>query len=60
MEPIEHNYISRPETFSVKETAWFNPLTETFNLDQIPKEIKNLIKEIGYKKKDLKNKEIAK
>ena len=60
MEPIEHMYISRPQTFTLADTKWFNPLTETFNIDEIPKEVKNLIKEIGYKKKDLKNRETAK
>ena len=60
MEPIEHMQISRPQTFTLADTKWFNPLTETFNIDEIPKEVKNLIKEIGYKKKDLKNRETAK
>jgi len=30
-------------------------LTQKFNLNELPSEIKNLIKQIGYKKKDLLN-----
>jgi len=52
--------VSRPYTFVKRDTAWFDPLTQTFNLKELPSEIKNLIKQIGYKKKDLTNPEKAK
>ena len=33
IEPFENGQISRPISFDVRETAWFNSLTETFNVD---------------------------
>lgn len=30
---LEEGLISRPFSFSRKETAWFNPVTQTFNID---------------------------
>lgn len=46
---------SRPISFNKRDTAWYDPLTQKFNLNELPSEIKNLIKQIGYKKKDLIN-----
>ena len=57
---ITSKYISRPTSVTQKETPWFNHITQTFNLEQLPNEIKILIKQIGIKKKDLKNPDKAK
>jgi cupin superfamily acireductone dioxygenase involved in methionine salvage len=52
--------VSRPLSFKKRDIAWFDPLTQTFNLKELPSEVKNIIKQIGYKKKDLLNPEKAK
>ena len=54
------NYFSKPIKCKNNETAWYNPVTQTFNLEEIPNEMKILIQQIGYKKKDLKNPKTAK
>lgn len=46
-------------TFEKKEHAGWDPLTQTFIMSEIPKEIKTLLKKAGFKKKDLKSKETA-
>jgi hypothetical protein len=46
-------------TFEKKEHAGWDPITQTFILSDIPKEIKTLLKKAGFKKKDLKSKETA-
>jgi hypothetical protein len=51
--------ISRPSTFEKKEHAGWDPITQTFIMSDIPKEIKSLLKKAGFKKKDLKSKETA-
>ena len=51
--------ISRPLTFEKKEHAGWDPITQTFIMTEIPKEIKSLLKKAGFKKKDLKSKETA-
>ena len=51
--------ISRPLTFEKKEHAGWDPMTQTFIMSDIPKEIKTLLKKAGFKKKDLKSKETA-
>ena len=51
--------ISRPVSFAKKEHAGWDPMTQTFILGEIPKEIKTLLKKAGFKKKDLKMKETA-
>lgn len=44
---------SRPISCKTSGDTWFNIGTQTFIIEQIPWEIKNLIKAIGYRKKDL-------
>lgn len=51
--------ISRPLSFEKKEHAGWDPKTQTFILNEIPKEIKQLLKKAGFKKKYLKSKETA-
>ena len=51
--------ISRPISFEKKEHAGWDPMSQTFILADIPKEIKTLLKKAGFKKKDLKSKETA-
>ena len=51
--------ISRPIIFEKKDHAGWDPVSQTFLLNDIPKEIKNLLKKAGFKKKDLKQKETA-
>jgi hypothetical protein len=46
-------------TFEKKEHAGWDPLTQTFIMSEIPKEIKTLLKKAGFKKKDLKSKTTA-
>jgi ketol-acid reductoisomerase len=53
-----HN-ISKPLSFEKKEHAGWDPKTQTFIMNEIPKEIKTLLKKAGFKKKDLKSKETA-
>ncbi|CDW79346.1 neural wiskott-aldrich syndrome protein [Stylonychia lemnae] len=54
------NYdITRPLLFERKEHAGWDPVTQTFILNEVPKEIKILLKKAGFKKKDLKKKETA-
>lgn len=52
--------LSRPVSFKKGGIEWWNPLTQTFNLKEMPSEIKNLIKQIGYRKRDLLKPEKAK
>ena len=51
--------ISKPLSFAKKEHAGWDPVSQTFLLNEIPKEIKTLLKKAGFKKKDLKSKETA-
>lgn len=46
-------HLSRPVKVTLRDAEWFDPLTQTFLLDEMPSEIKNLIKQIGWKRKDL-------
>ncbi len=52
------NY-TKPFSFERKEHAGWNPNSQTFQLDQVPHEIKNLLKKAGFKKKHLKSKDMA-
>lgn len=45
--------LSRPVKCTEKGIEWYDSLTNTFNLKEMPSEIKNIIKQIGYKKRDL-------
>jgi len=45
--------------FERKEHAGWDPVSQTFILNEVPKEIKILLKKAGFKKKDLKKKETA-
>ena len=56
---IDNPEISKPNFFERKEHAGWNPSTSTFALNEVPKEIKLLLKKAGFKKKDLKSKETA-
>ena len=51
--------ITKPLFFEKKEHAGWDPKSQTFILNDIPKEIKTLLKKAGFKKKDLKSKETA-
>lgn len=51
--------ISKPYSFERKEHAGWDPVTQTFILNEVPQEIKHLLKKAGFKKKDLKKKETA-
>ena len=51
--------ISRPISCLKKDAAWFDTIADVFILNLIPQEIKTLIKQIGYKKKDLVTPETA-
>ena len=51
--------VSKPAYFTKKEHAGWNPITQTFNLKQMPASIKNLLKKAGFKKKALTNRETA-
>ena len=55
----ESSIISRPKQVIEKEASWYNRNTGVFNIDEIPKEVKNIIKQIGIRKKDLLNPERA-
>ena len=56
----KYDFISRPMSFKKSGVSWFDPTTNTFIIDEIPDEIKNIIKQIGFKKKDLQKPEKAK
>lgn len=51
--------ISKPLSFERKEHAGWDPISQTFILNEVPKEIKMLLKKAGFKKKDLKKKGTA-
>ena len=51
--------VSKPNYFTKKEHAGWNPITQTFNLKSMPAAIKNLLKKAGFKKKALTNRETA-
>eukprot|EP00347_Sterkiella_histriomuscorum_P002362 403368446 len=51
--------ITKPLVFQRKEHAGWDPSTQTFILNEVPREIKQLLKKAGFKKKHLKKKEIA-
>lgn len=51
--------ISKPLAFERKEHAGWDPTTQTFILNEVPREIKHLLKKAGFKKKHLKKKETA-
>mmetsp|Transcript_41555 Transcript_41555/g.30546 ORF Transcript_41555/g.30546 Transcript_41555/m.30546 type:complete len:252 (-) Transcript_41555:603-1358(-) len=51
--------IKRPTSFSKEEHAGWDPITQTFILNELPKDIKILLKKAGFKRRDLKNKETA-
>jgi hypothetical protein len=51
--------VSKPMYFAKKEHAGWNPITQTFNIKEMPNSIKNLLKKAGFKKTALKNKETA-
>lgn len=36
--------ISKPHSAKSSETAWWNPITQTFNVKELPNEIKDLIR----------------
>ena len=40
----ESSIISRPKLVVEKEASWYNRNTGVFNIDEIPKEVKNIIK----------------
>ena len=51
--------IGVPKNFEKKEHTGWDPVTLTFNLHEIPKDIKVLLKKAGFKKKHLKSKDTA-
>jgi len=53
------NEISKPVYFERKEHAGWDPVTQTFILNEVPTEIKQILKKAGFKKKDLKQKDTA-
>lgn len=51
--------LSRPTIFVRKQHNGWNPLTQTFNIKDCPKELRDMLKKAGFKKKHLKKKETA-
>ena len=58
--PDVSQFISRPVSGKEAGVPWFNNITGTFNLAELPDEIKIMIKQIGIKKKDLLRPQTAK
>lgn len=59
-EPKEIKYsISKPISFHKKEYSGWDPVNQIFVLSELPREIKELLKKAGYKKKDLRRKDTA-
>ena len=48
--------VTKPKFIGKKNHAGWNPLTQTFNLKEMPEQIKTLLRKSGIKKKALKNK----
>ena len=56
---LDHYEISGPLGFYKREFKGWDPISQTFNHNEIPNEIKSLLKKAGLRKKDLKKKDTA-
>lgn len=56
---VTEHKISLPGSFSRVDQPGWNPSTQTFNLKEMPSQLKTMLKKGGFKKKHLKNKESA-
>eukprot|EP00350_Pseudokeronopsis_sp_OXSARD2_P011232 CAMPEP_0170564854 /NCGR_PEP_ID=MMETSP0211-20121228/75283_1 /TAXON_ID=311385 /ORGANISM="Pseudokeronopsis sp., Strain OXSARD2" /LENGTH=203 /DNA_ID=CAMNT_0010884857 /DNA_START=14 /DNA_END=625 /DNA_ORIENTATION=- len=56
---VQNLEIGRPTTFSKEEHAGWDPISQTFIINELPKDIKVMLKKAGFKRRDLKNKETA-
>ena len=56
---LQNYKLSRPASFLRKQHNGWNPITQTFNIKEIPTEFKIILKKAGFKKKHLKKKETA-
>ncbi len=56
---LSNAHISKPTTIERTSNAGWDPINQNFKLDELPKELKQLLRRAGITKKDLKEKAIA-